>query len=341
MRKESYLIHLVRSYKNFKQKSGFSKKKYFKERKIIFKKIAKQLNVSYCSLFFDYLSTLLFLGENWQFYIMNEMYKYKFSEKRKRLTVLRAFNLDYKYNRYATEEERERLNNKAYFNRYYKEFVKRDSILPCETTKEDVIKFIKKHKKVFSKPNKGTEGNGCEILELKDLTDEKYNNLFKDGYLLEEIIEQNKKMAKLHPESINTIRIFSIIDKEGNIHVMHPYLRVGIGKSVVDNITQGGIFYRVSDETGKIISLGSKAGDTTKFDCHPGTNIKMIGFQIPYYKEICDMINKAAQVTKSLRFVGWDVAIGKDGPILLEGNIAYAATVNGEHGIYKEMKQYL
>ena len=91
----------------------------------------------------------------------------------------------------------------------------------------------------------------------------------------------------------------------------------------------------------EVDSDGIKLSEPTKFEYHPGSNIKMIGFQIPYYKEICDMITNAALVTKSLRFIGWDVAISKNGPILLEGNIAYAATVNGEHGIYKEMKQYL
>ena len=112
MKKESYIKHLFRSYKNFKKKSSFSKKNYFKERKLAFKRIAKELNVSYSSLFFDYLKTVLFLGETWQFYIMDEMFNLKFKEKRERLTTLKAFNLDYKYNKYATDEERERLNRR-------------------------------------------------------------------------------------------------------------------------------------------------------------------------------------------------------------------------------------
>lgn len=341
MRKESYIKHLVRSYKNFKQKSGFSKKNYFKERKIIFKKIAKQLDVSYFRLFWDYFWTLMLLGETWQFYVLNEMYKYKFSEKRQRLTMLRAFNLDYKYNKYATDEERERLNNKSYFDQCYKEFTKRDFILPCESTKDEILNFVKKHGKVFCKPNRGTEGNSCEILEFKNLDENKIDYLINNGFLLEEIIEQNEEIAKLHPSSINTVRIFSIIDKEGNVHLMHPTLRAGIGDNVVDNVFQGGIIYSINIEKGIVDSDGIKLSEPTKFEYHPGSNIKMIGFQIPYYKEICDMITNAALVTKSLRFIGWDVAISKNGPILLEGNIAYAATVNGEHGIYKEMKQYL
>ena len=341
MKNEHYISHLFKSYKNFKQKSGFKKSNYFKERKIAFKKVSKDLNVSYCSLFFDYLCCLLFVGENWQFYLLNEMYKYKFSEKRKRLTVLRAFNLDYKYNKYATDEERERLNNKSCFDAKYQSFVKREFILPKESKKEEVVNFVKKHQKVFCKPNRGTEGNSCEILCANDLTNEKLDSLLKSNYLLEEVIDQHEAVAKLHPNSINTVRIFSIIDKSGNVHLMHPCLRAGIDGNIVDNVFQGGILYLVDLNTGKVNSDGIKLGEAKKYETHPGTNIKMKDFQIPYYKEICDMIVKAALVTKSLRFVGWDVAVGKNGPILLEGNIAYAATVNGDHGIYKEMKQYL
>ena len=41
-------------------------------------------------------------------------------------------------------------------------------------------------------------------------------------------------MAVLHKESVNTLRIHTICF-DGDVTVFHPYIRIGRGKSVVDN----------------------------------------------------------------------------------------------------------
>lgn len=50
------------------------------------------------------------------------------------------------------------------------------------------------------------------------------------------------------------------------------------------------------------------------------TNIKFDGFQIPYWEEIKEMVLKAALVNDKVNLVGWDVAISKNGPLIIEGN---------------------
>ena len=38
------------------------------------------------------------------------------------------------------------------------------------------------------------------------------------------------------------------------------------------------------------------------------------------WREILDLLQEAARVVPSVRYVGWDVAVTPDGPLLVEGN---------------------
>ena len=55
-------------------------------------------------------------------------------------------------------------------------------------------------------------------------------------------------MAVLHKESVNTLRIHTICF-DGDVTVFHPYIRIGRGKSVVDNAGSGGVFTSCNPET--------------------------------------------------------------------------------------------
>jgi len=49
-------------------------------------------------------------------------------------------------------------------------------------------------------------------------------------------------------------------------------------------------------------------------------NTKIVGFKIPNYKEVVALSKKVAKVVKKIRDVGWDIAITKNGPTIIEGN---------------------
>ena len=85
--------------------------------------------------------------------------------------------------------------------------------------------------------------------------------------------------------SVNTIRTHTILDKKGKAHVIKAILRAGVGDSVVDNYAQGGSIYEVDLQTGIVCSRGkSKAGENHII--HPGTNIVMLGYQIPNWDKV-------------------------------------------------------
>lgn len=48
--------------------------------------------------------------------------------------------------------------------------------------------------------------------------------------------------------------------------------------------------------------------------------MRIMGLKIPYWDEVVLMLSKAAKLVPEVKYVGWDIAITKDGPCLIEGN---------------------
>ena len=89
-------------------------------------------------------------------------------------------------------------------------------------------------------------------------------------------------MAVLHKESVNTLRIHTICF-DGDVTVFHPYIRIGRGKSVVDNAGSGGVFTSCNPETGEVLTVVDEYGNI--YTNRPDTGFPLIGFMVPYWKE--------------------------------------------------------
>ena len=80
---------------------------------------------------------------------------------------------------------------------------------------------------------------------------------------------------------------------------------------------------------------------------HHNTNIKFEDIKIPYMKEALELVKKAAKRFPEVSCIGWDVAITKDGPTIVEGNITSGAIENyqlihyiyNKEGIKKELEE--
>jgi hypothetical protein len=68
-----------------------------------------------------------------------------------------------------------------------------------------------------------------------------------------------------------------------------------------------------------MLVLTLKQGDLRKTDLH----ITFENFEIPLFEQAKELVLKAAACMPGLRLVGWDVALGESGPVLVEGNSDY------------------
>lgn len=77
---------------------------------------------------------------------------------------------------------------------------------------------------------------------------------------------------------------------------------------------------------------------------HPGTQIKMVGYQIPLWQEVLDSVASAAKHIPGCRYIGWDVAITPHGIEMIEGNHnpGYVCMEYfGETGWYEKIKHHI
>lgn len=126
-------------------------------------------------------------------------------------------------------------------------------------------------------------------------------------------------MAALHPESVNTFRIITYLWK-GVVENMPVILRIGRGKSNVDNAHAGGMFIAVCDD-GK---LGDHAVTefNVQFTTHPDSGIVFKDYQLPSYNLLVAAAKRMHELVPQIGVVNWDFTIDADGqPILIEANL--------------------
>ena len=135
---------------------------------------------------------------------------------------------------------------------------------------------------------------------------------------LEQVLPQHPDMARLHPSSVNTMRILTDL-VDGEVHVAYISVKMGRGDGYCDNSGQGGVLCRVDPETGKIISPATDDYFNV-YDRHPDTGVEFVGYQLPMVPEAIALAKEAAHEIPQVAHVGWDMAITPTGPAIIEGN---------------------
>lgn len=208
--------------------------------------------------------------------------------------------------------------------------------------------FLKKDMRVFCKILGGECGEDIFVFEKKDnnyylnnklsTLSEVKTRIGKSKFIFQNVIQQHEALNKLNDSTVNSIRVITVRGVSGKIDVLTSYLRLGAVKdSVVDNNGAGGLGVSVDDNgiLGKygfyILSFG------TKVEKHPISNEVFEGYQLPYWNEVKDLVEKAHKQFYHMQSIGWDVAITPDGPILIEGNDKWETTMpQGVGGGLKE-----
>jgi len=128
-------------------------------------------------------------------------------------------------------------------------------------------------------------------------------------------------MMSINDKCFNTVRIITVVDRTGKVEIVSSILRTGFDKQV-DNFDAGGISALIEKATGIVMKPGRIKDPFTedRFPTHPLFGGRLLSTAIPFWKDVIDLVEKAAKVVPEVRTIGWDVVITKDGPDLLEGN---------------------
>lgn len=252
------------------------------------------------------------------------------------------------------------VENKLFFNYYYSQFnISLPKILMFNFrnvfVKDKVnfeitcvTDFVLQLKEIFShnpsydsiivKKTYGSYGgeqvykiNKQQISSDIELISKLYSDVIKTGFIFQETVKQHPKLNKLNPSCLNTIRLDTFADKEGKIDIISAYIRMSIKNQPIDNISSGGCQVGIQLKTGKLKKYGYQGFRTSGIHVyteHPITKTVFEEFKIPYFEEAKELVLKTAGCMPGLRLVGWDVAIGESGPVLIEGNADYEMAGN-------------
>ncbi len=240
--------------------------------------------------------------------------------------------------KYITVDD-EILTNKQLFDETYKEFLGRDYWVNENTSYREFKKFIRWKKEVFCKPLDLHGAFGVYKKKVGFHKKELYEFLQQQPKMLvEEVIKQHKAMAEFYPDSINTVRVFTIL-KDDKFDAFAAFVRFGVG-GIADNISAGGIGCGVDEKTGVIITP-AVGNDGVLYDKHPITGKAFVGFQIPYWDSILETTEKALRKVEGVNYVGWDIAIMKDRIAIVEGNCVPCLSIYQSFFAYrKEGRKY-
>lgn len=279
--------------------------------------IHKKTGKSRISILFDIKDCAVKYGAGYMDYDLFEMYNLTDKQRETYLTRGRNNSLISKYNK---KDYAHIFRNKDEFNQKFNNYLKRDWIKVNGTPKEKVMEFMKRHKTFMAKPIDGGCGKGIEKIDIKNYNslDEVYNYLTNsNNFELEEVIEQHQEVSKIYPNSINTVRVVTIL-KDNTPHVICAYFRIGNGK-FVDNFNSGGMVAPIDEKTG-IVQDRAIDKNKTLYEKHPITGSQIKGFRLPEWDKAIKMCKEATKVVPQMAYVGWDVGFSKKGPVFVEAN---------------------
>ena len=270
--------------------------------------------------FFDMLGCSLRYGAGYNDYIIFEFYKMNGKERKTYMTRMKNKWLISHMN----DEQYVRIfDEKNLFDKKFAPFMGREILDLAEIDFDRFQQFIEGKEYFFAKPNIGESGKGIEKIKVADFSsvEELYTYVRlpeKNFGVIEEVIQQHPDAARIYPDSLNCLRIVTLVNN-GEAHILYAVFKMGNNGKFVDNLENGGLACHFDLDKGEIVGRGHTSA-LICYDAHPATGIPFVGYKLPYMDEVKALVKKAALVIPTFRYVGWDVCLTVNGPAIVEGN---------------------
>lgn len=141
------------------------------------------------------------------------------------------------------------------------------------------------------------------------------------AYIVQSRIRGSEFSSRLAVNGICTVRVVTARCGEEEPILLIASLRMPTGTAYVDNFAAGGIAAPVNLCDGKV--SGPAVGKNVKLGIwrsHPDTRHPIEGVSVPAWEQTADLCVGAHRTIPRVAFIGWDVALSAEGPVLLEAN---------------------
>jgi glutathione synthase/RimK-type ligase-like ATP-grasp enzyme len=221
--------------------------------------------------------------------------------------------------KYDHPDYRHIFQDKVEFDGVFSEFLRREWMVVEAENADAVRAFAERLGTIVTKEPVGQAGTGVHRYHASEVDDwaEFHRGLWERGELLiEEVISQHPDLAAVCAGTVNTTRVTAFFDGE-RTHILAMAQKFGRG-AVSDQMTFGG-FYTMLDESGHAVGPGYDSHGHVH-EKHPDSGFPIADFQLPLIDEVKAFVDQVARVVPQVQYVGWDIVVTPDGPVLVEGN---------------------
>lgn len=143
------------------------------------------------------------------------------------------------------------------------------------------------------------------------------------GKVLQKTLQPNPAIVELTgSSSVSGLRAICLMTPKGPL-VHSVILKLTTGGNATDNFDDGNAgnyIGWVNVETGRVEYAISRLGLGGEINEHPVTHKPIVGFEVPNWSQIVELLKDICINFPGLRIQSWDVALCEQGPVMLETN---------------------
>ena len=202
-----------------------------------------------------------------------------------------------------------------------REYMHRPALDAASASDEEIRQFLLSWRKVTGKRN-AVAGEGFRIYTGSE-TDTTARIRADGTDILEPFIRQHPVYQAIYPDSLNTLRIHTVRSSSEARIFLTALLSIG-GDGAVTDISASTTRYRVllADDGSIIRAFRQDPGKSWQItDRHHNTGYPLRqGRKLPGIPACLECCRKAAFYIPEMRYIGWDVAVTEEGPVIVEAN---------------------
>lgn len=233
----------------------------------------------------------------------------------------------------------------------------------CLRSVDEAVMFLsaREHYPLFAKPIEGiyslavlnadsiTEGiialrGLLQTAPVKDVADALI--VGNTGFLIQRRLEPAVEIASAYGDRLWSVRMLVLLTPTGPV-VHRATAKIPTGVNPADNYWRHGNLLGALDLTrGSILRVVTGWADQFHvIETHPDTGATLIGAEIPYWREAIDLVMATSPLLPGISTQSWDIAITKQGPVILEvnygGDLNLSQIASGYGAMDDTLRQHL
>jgi hypothetical protein len=142
------------------------------------------------------------------------------------------------------------------------------------------------------------------------------------GYQFQSRISPHAAIREMCGDRLATVRLLTIM-RRGEPEVFRACWKIPAGEHAADNFWRpGNLLAQLDIDSGRVMRVMRGTGnEREEVSHHPDTGIRILGMNVPNWREVRQLAMDGAKLLNELPLVGWDIAPIDSGAVLFEPNV--------------------